>query len=516
MGSTQSSLSRVDRRLVIGVFLITACWAGMFASFFFVITPMAAAVEATRSQAVLIRQLPSLGALLVVFLVGLLGSRLGMKRVIVASAVVMTAGNLIVLVASSVPVVTVGLLLGYIGTQGLAVVTLALIGSRLVGDGARATGFAAVGMGRSAGAVAIPILASTVLEATNWRLAVALWVAVSAVAVVVAIKMLPPDGPRSALGELWTPALAGVVLVGIVQWVLLASQQGLFGAGTVVWLAVSAGALAALWLLMQQLPAPTLDVSVFRSKPLLLMLLVLVLLLCPFLTYYLVVGFQRLYGYSATGTALLLVPCQLAGVAGAWIARDWTRRLGLRRAGTWMLAMVSASMFLTAVQQSDTPVIVPVLIGCLYTLAFAGAGVVVTHVIMNLSPEGREGSVAAGRSAAWCVGEAIAITLSAAVFLGIAQSTMQDLVSQSGGNPRVAAMVINRLRDITVRDEAIAAEYGLSVEEVTTYNEQWLDAQLTGYRGQGLVGGCLGLSATALFALNRRGLHRAGDEGGGA
>lgn len=505
-------MSGPDRRLVSGAAIIVACSVGVFAAYNFVVDPMAADLDATRSQAVLLRQLPTIGTLLVVFLIGTWGSRLGMKRVITASALVMTLGYLIVLVAPVVPVVTLGMLLGSIGKMGIGVVSVSLIAARLTRDGDRATGFAALGLAAPVGYLVVPILAGLLLDATNWRAVVGLWVVLAATAAFFAWRLLPPDEQGSGTGEMWTPALAGLVLVGLIQSTRNISQEGLADPRTVFWSAVTIVAMVTLWQLMVRLPQPSLDLSLFQRGGAVLLLIVVALVPFANLFYYFAVGVQRLYGYSGTEAALLLVPCQLAGIAGAWIARGWLRRLGMRMAGTLMLFGISAALFLSSAQTVDTPVIYPVLVLSLFALAYTGGGVVVTNAMMNLAPAGKEGSASATRSAASSFGQAVGMALSAFVFFGAAQSTMQDLVAQRDGDWAEAAQVIDEFRDATTTREEIAESYGLSVDVVTTHDEEWLESQLAGYRAQGLLGGCVGLVATFLFFTNRRGLRRVEEE----
>jgi len=222
------------------------------------------------------------------------------------------------------------------------------------------------------------------------------------------------------------------------------------------------------------------------------------------LFYYFAIGAQRLYGYSAAEAALLMVPCQIAAIAGAWFAGLLLRRLGMRMAGTLLMAGVSVTMFLTVAQQADTPVAYPMLVLSLFALAYTGAGVVLTNAVMNLAPPGSEGSTSSARGAAWQLGIALGVALSAAVFFGTAQSTMQDLVAESGGDPGTAAVVVSALRDSTVTDSEIATQYALPVDVVAEYDREWLQAQLTGYHAQGLLGGGVALVATLLFFFNRR------------
>jgi predicted MFS family arabinose efflux permease len=254
------------------------------------------------------------------------------------------------MLAPTVIAVIFGMLMGSIGKQGIAVVTVSLIATHLTSDANRATGFAALGMASPFGYLVTPIAAGLLLDATNWRVAVGLWVFVAVVATGAALMLLPPDGPRERAGELWTPALAGLVLVGVVQCIRLVNLEGLTAPRTLIWLAIALISLLALWQLMVRLHEPTLDLAILKKGSAVLLLVVIMLLSFTNLYYYFSIGVQRVYGFSATQVALLLVPCQLAGIAGAWIAGRGIKRRGLRVVGTVMLLGVSAALLLTATQ----------------------------------------------------------------------------------------------------------------------------------------------------------------------
>ena len=493
--------------MLLGVAIVIACSVGVFGAYNFVVDPISTDLNATRNQAILLREIPSLGTLAVVFLVGAWGSRLGMKRVIVASALVTTFGYVIVLVSTVMPLVTLGMLMGSIGKQGIGVVTVSLIATQLTSERDRAGGFSGIGMAAPIGYLVIPVMANAVLDESNWRVVVALWVALAAAGAVAALLLLPRDTPGSGREEMWTPALAGLGLVGLVQSVRLVGQEGPFAPRTLFWLAVMTVALVALWQLMVRLRQPTLDLSLLRNGG--ARLLLIVALLIPFanLFYYFALGVQDLYDYSATETALLMVPCQLAAIGGAWVAGRGMKRLGVRTTGTTLLVTLSISLFLTVFQTVDTPVIYPLVVLCLFAFACAGGGVVLTNAVMNLSPKGKEGSASSLRSAAASVGVAIGVAMSAAVFFGTTQNTLQELVTTNGGDIATAQEIVSQLRDSTVTVEQVASAYSLPLDVVTSYDDELLESRVMGYRAQGLLGGCVGLLAALVFFLNRKGLR---------
>lgn len=514
MAANETKLTGAQRKLVVGVAAIMACAVIASATYNFVIDPLTTDLNATEDETSLLRQLPSIGALLVIFLAGVWGSRLGAKRVISVSAAVMTLGYVLVMVAPGMPVVSLGMLLGSIGKQGIAVVAVSLIAARLTSKDERATGFAMLGVAIPVVYLVAPIVASLLIDNTSWRVVVGMWMLLAFCALLAARRMLPPDDKQSAAGEMWTPALAGLVLAGLVQFVSNISYEGLTAPKTIVWFVAAVLALIALWQLMVRLTSPTLDLSVFKHGGFKLLLIVVALLPFSNLWYYFAVGAQNVYGYSATQAALLMVPSQLAGIAGAWFAKNLLQRLGVRIAGTLMLSGVTIALFLTVGQTVDISIIYPVLVLCLFSLAFTGGGVVMTNAIMNLAPAGKEGSASAIRGAASAVGVAVGVVLGATVAYGSAERTVEQLVSEQGGDWEQAVAIIGEIRDGTSSEE-IAAQNAVSVELVTEYDEELSEGLVAGYRAQGLLGGFVGLAATLLFFFNQHSRSRTPRSRGG-
>jgi len=98
------SLSAGERRLVLAACIAAACVASMSVSFNFLLEPMEDTFQPTDAQMSVLRQAPSIAALLMVFPAGALGTRLGAKRFMVASGLTISAGCLLVAVAPVIEV----------------------------------------------------------------------------------------------------------------------------------------------------------------------------------------------------------------------------------------------------------------------------------------------------------------------------------------------------------------------------------------------------------------------------
>ncbi len=127
---TAGGLEQQQRRLVAAIAVAAVTLLTLTASYNYIITDMLQGLNATESQTDIARQVPSIGALLVIFAAGTLGTRLGVRRVMVWCGAMYTVGSLIVAVAPVMGVATLGLLLASIGKSAVFVIGLAYMSAR--------------------------------------------------------------------------------------------------------------------------------------------------------------------------------------------------------------------------------------------------------------------------------------------------------------------------------------------------------------------------------------------------
>lgn len=497
-------VDREGRRLILGVTTVTAAAMVSNATFNYVITPLIADLQATESQQSLLRQLPSIGALLVIFLAGVLGTRIGPRRFLTGSALLMGLGYALVMVAPAMPVVSLGLLLGSVGQQGLFVVVIGLLSAGLTTASARATGFSTLAIVSPLVYIVGPVVAGGLIGVTGWRVVIALWVLSAGAAAVSAVRLLPADDPNPGeSGELWTPALAGFALACVVQCINNISVDGLTGTATLVWLGTGVLATLVLVVLMRRLSRPSLDIAVLRHGG--FRLLLVVVLLVPFaaLWYYFTIGLQYVYGYTALEAAIIMIPAELAAIAGAGLSGRLMKRRGIRFTGTLALLVMSFSLFLTTTQTVTMPLVVSLLIVGLYSAALTGANAPVTTSIMNLAAKGAEGSAAAFRGAAGSLGNAVGVVMMSTLVFAIFEASLTTALEQSGSDTSQVAEITRDLRE-GVSSEQVASQYAVPLAEVEDIAIEQQEAMVDAYRAQGLAGGVIVLLAAGIFAFNRR------------
>ena len=494
-----------ERRLVVGVCIVLAAATVSAATFNYVVLPMIDSLDATESQESLLRQLPSIGSLLVIFLAGVVGPRVGPQRFVMFCGLLMASGYTVVSVSPVMPMACVGMLMGSIGQQGLFVVLIGLLSARLSSRDSRATGFAAIAAVSPVVYLIAPIVAGAVVDRGSWRVVIGLWIFLALTATLSASRLLPPDDNiPSERVELWTPALAGFALVSVVQSVNSINAAGLAGTSTLAWFAATVLAVVVLVILMRRLRQPSLDITVLRHGGFRLLLVAAMLVPFAGLYYYAMVGMQYVYGQGEFGMSLIMIPAQLTGLFGAWLSGRLIRRRGIRITGTAAMLAMSLALFLTATQTVTQPLVLSVVILCLYTGAKTATNAPMTNAIMNLAAKGAEGSAAAFRGAAGSLGNAVGVAIMSTIVFSTFQSSLTAQLHVSGGDASQVSAIAESLRSGVSKEQA-ASEYSVPQTEVDSIDDEQKQAMVDAYRTQGVVGGFILLFAAGVFALFREG-----------
>lgn len=495
-------------RIVLGVVIATAGSLFCSASFNFVIHPIVAGLQASETQSAMLRQLPGMGGLLAIFVAGVLVLRIGPQRCLVGSAVLMILGFLITCLAPTMGVLTIGLLAAYVGKSAVVVVALSLLSTSIRSSEGRASAFATFAMVSPAVCVVVPILAAYVVDAFGWRWVAVIWM-LGGILVLVATVTLLSGVPSlvTGKGELITPMLAGIVLVGLTQVVRLIATDGWLA--TSVWVAsvITLIALGALIITAHRMSQPSMSLSVLRNG--VLAMLLVVVLLMPFsnLWFYGTIGAQYIYGLTALEVSLIFIPIQLAGVFGAKLAGSLVKVRGITFAGTVTLIGAAAMSFLCVTQSTTLPIIVPLVILMIYGACGNGTAGTVTNSIMTMAPEKESGEASAYRSAASSLGSSLgAVFMSTIVFSTMAIS-IADQSATAGINPQQAEQIANDMREGATSEE-VSSQYSTPVSSVDQIQEFQREAAVEGYRAQGVGSGTMLLIAAGIFYFTRRRIDR--------
>ncbi len=502
---TTDRLQGTGRRLVFGVCLAAGAAYLQPATYNYIVNPMLVTFSATQAAAAPLREVPSIAALLVIFLAAVVAGRFGPRRTVSTAATLLCAGAVVVAAAPNLPVAVLGLAVQAVAATALLVVPLGVIGAAVTTPGARTSAFAVFSMVSPIVFVVLPVIAALLMQQFTWRVVAGLWAVGGLVALVAARLTLDPDPRGAPRAELVTPTLAGLFCVGVVQTVSHISSDGLTSAAVAVRLAIALAAAGLLTLRVQQ-PGHSLDLDLLRRGGAVLLLVVIGLWCFTQLWYYMTLAYEYVFGLSVVVTALLMAPAQACAALGARAAGPMVKRWGLTTSGVSMLLITGASLGLSVLVRMDSPLWWPVLITCLYSFASVAAGVPMTNAVMDAATSGEEHAASAYRQAAISVGTAVGITVISALVSGVFNASLTQNLHAAGEDSAQSQQIAEDLRaGITTAQEAAA--YAVPLDDVATINAAQQVAYLDGMAAHGWAGLVLSVGTAGLFWISRARSH---------
>lgn len=492
-----------QRRLLVGICVVIGAVAVVPATYNFVLNPMLQGLGGTESEQSLLRELPSIAALLVIFLAATLGGRIGERRLIIGCSVLFTSGCTIVTVAPVLLVATIGLVMLSAASSAMAVVSLGLLSARVVDPKARATAFATFAIVGPLIYMATPVIAGATLDNWSWRFVPALWTLGGVVMIWAAWALLPKDVRTGHRAQLLTPALAGLVLAAVVQTIMAISQDGWVSTATLIRASAAVGSSVALVWCYQRMSRVSLSLTVLQSGGMLILLVVVIVVPFVNLWFYMTIGYESVYGMTALQTAMLMVPAQLAGVGGAMVARRTLHVRGITFTGVIMLGALSGSLLTSLLITVVSPLWLLVSIMSFYAAASVGASVPVTNSIMNAAPVGEEGSASAFRGAAMHVGTALGVVVMSTVVYTVIAGSLGNSLESEGLESQESAQIAQSLRAGATSQDA-SASYAVPINEVDEIDQAQKYAMVDGLHAFGISGALLIATAAGIFWFGRR------------
>lgn len=496
-------LTATESRVVFGVCFASSATFLQPATYNYIVNPMLVTFDAGQGASAPLREAPSIAGLLVIFLAAVVAQRFGERRVVSVGAILLLAGSLVVAAAPTLLVAVLGLAIQAVGAMVLLVVPLGVIASVVQDSDARATAFSYFSMVSPVVFVVLPVFAAALMQHSSWRIVAVLWAVWGAAALIAARWALERDPSARPKLELITPALAGLLCVGVVQIVSHLSSDPAFSVGSVVRALIVIGSAAGLWVTLRRREPPSLDITVLRRPGLVLMLVVVGLWSCTQLGYYMTLALEYVYGRSVLVTALLFVPVQLSAVIGARAAGWTVNRWGLTRSGVWLLMLTGLAMALSAYIAIDSPLWWPVAVACLYALASVAAGVPLTKAVMDEATPGAENSTSAYRQAAVGVGTAVGIAVfSALVFAVFAPALTAQLEAAGLDSSQSQQIAVDLRSGVSAQQES--SQYAVPLTDVQAINVAQQRAFLAGNAAQAWGGAVVSVATAALFWWSRR------------
>ncbi|MDT9700079.1 MFS transporter [Streptomyces sp. P17] len=434
------------------------------------------------------------------FSAGLLGDRLGRKKVLLGGLVVFGAGSALAAFAGSP-----GELIGFRAVMGLGAAfvmpaTLAVLMNVFERDEQpKAIGIWAGGVGL---AIAIgPITGGVLLDHFWWGSVFLVNVPIVLLALALMIWLVPDSrdpnpGRVDPVGV--TLSVVGLVLLvyGIIRGGELADFTDVTVLGTI---AAGLAVLVAFVVFEKRSDHPSIDVGYFRDKVFSAAIAAIALVFFALMgvTFFSVFYTQSVRGYSPLETGLLLLPLAAAQLVFAPRARLLVDRFGNRATTTAGMALIAAMLAAFATLDADTPIWILEVIFFLMGTGMAHIMTPVSVVIMQSLPREKAGSASALSNTFRQVGGALGIAVLGSVLSTSYRSSIEgDLGAVPPGLRHTAGESIESTL-------AVAARLGPDAKPlIAQANESFLHAMHVTALGGAAVA-VIGAVVVALFLPGR-------------
>ncbi|MEV7283633.1 MFS transporter [Streptomyces sp. NPDC093252] len=363
------------------------------------------------------------------FSAGLLGDRLGRKKVLLGGLVVFGVGSALAASAGSP-----GELIGFRAVMGLGAAfvmpaTLAVLMNVFERDEQpKAIGIWAGGVGL---AIAVgPITGGILLDHFWWGSVFLINVPIVILALGLMIWLVPDSrdprpGRIDPIGVLLSVVGLVLLVFGIIRGGELAdftdpAVLATIGAGLAV--------LIGFVLFEKRSDHPSIDIGYFRNKVFSAAIAVIALVFFALMgvTFFSVFYTQSVRGYSPLETGLLLLPLAVAQLVFAPRARLVVDRIGIRATTTGAMLLIAAMLAAFATFDTDTPIWILEVVFFLMGTAMAHIMTPISVVVMQALPREKAGSASALSNTFRQVGGALGIAVLGSVLSAAYRSGIED------------------------------------------------------------------------------------------
>ncbi|MGW0902104.1 MFS transporter [Streptomyces sp. NPDC002853] len=434
------------------------------------------------------------------FTAGLLGDRLGRKKVLLAGLAVFGIGSALAAESGSpVQLILFRAVMG-LGAAFVMPATLAVLMNVFERDEQpKAIGIWAGGVGL---AIAIgPITGGVLLDHFWWGSVFLVNVPIVIVAIGLMIWLVPESrDPKPGRIDLVGVALSVVGLVLLVYGIIKGGQLADFTDPAVIGtVALGLAVLVGFVLYEKRSDHPSIDISYFRNRVFSAAIssLALVFFALMGVTFFAVFYTQSVRGYSPLQTGLLMLPLAAAQLIFAPRARLVVDRFGVRAVCSGGLLLLAAMLASFTTLEADTPIWILEVIFFLMGTGMAHIMTPASVVIMQALPREKAGSASALSNTFRQVGGALGIAVLGSVLSAAYRSGVEDKLTLLPADARHAA---GESIEATL---GVAAKLGPRGEPlVTAAHDSFLHAMhITALCGAGVA--LIGVVVVALFLPGR-------------
>lgn len=437
---------------------------------------------------------------------GRLGDLYGRKKLYAWGYVVFTVATLLSAISGSLEELVGSRVLQAIGAamtmaNGAAIITAAFPPSK------RGTGLGLIVSTVGAGAAAGPILGGVLIDLLDWRAIFWTRVPFGLIAAVLAWRLLVDAPSEQRPKGLDIPG--AVLLFGMLACLTFGINRArdLGITSTMVTAVIAAGLVFMVWFIIveRRSSSPVVDLGLFKGRGFSFGILAAILQFFGMsFTFYLVpIVLQAGRGFTATETAMMMIPLSLMMLVWSPISGRLSDRFGSRPLTTAGMVIVCLSLFLLSRTTADTSPVdfaMRMLLLGIGTSTFSSPN---TSVIMSAVPPERLGTASASQTTARTFGNAFGTSVGVAVMASVAASfALENGISADSGeavmqgfraalvvatlaaSPAILFSLLGGQRGVRVVAERAAGKAAERVHVVRLAIEEEIAAMVPLFRGQ--------------------------------
>lgn len=401
-----------QRSITLAVCLVVGLTFLVSTSLTFLVEPMANDLGLADGSVTTLLAIPAIASLIIIFLAGRTGDRLGHRETLLALGAVFTFGAVLVATGTNGTVIGLGLALCGGSATAIQIVALGLL-QLVVPDGAAHTSaFTTFGMVYPTALLTFPLMSAALLDRTEWRVIPILWIAAGVVMTSLLWFLIPGLDHRRRMGEWMAPLFAGAALAAGVRFLDALGRDGLSSPEIPSDLAFLTIGSIAFVLRRRRIGREVIVFEPLRDRALLVLLSGVAIIAAVASLSYIVLALESMFGLTALESAIAITPAQIGGIIGAKvIAGRSIERWGYLLAARRLTATLAVTMLTLVLMQSSTPMWVLLASAtALNTAAFAAVTVLNADVMRRATTDDT-GPVSSLRGAASSIGWGIGVAL---------------------------------------------------------------------------------------------------------
>lgn len=405
-------MTREQRSITIALCVVVGFTFLISTSLTFLVEPMATDLGLGDGSITTLLAIPAIASLVIIFLAGRAGDRLGHRETLLGLSTVFVVGASIVTLGTNGTIVAIGLALCGGSATAIQIVSLGLLQLAVPDGAAHTSAFTSFGMVYPITLLTFPILSAAMLDRVDWRIIPILWIVAGVLMTAVLWSTIPGLDHRRPLGEWMAPVFAGAALAAGVRFLDAIGREGWSSTEILPDLALLAIATFAFVIRHRRIGHDDIVLEPLRDVALRVLLSGVALVATVATLTYVVLALESMFDLTALEAAIAITPAQLGGIVGAKvIAHRSIERWGYSLAARHLTASLAIAMLTLVIVQPSTPIWVIVACATAFNTAAFAAVTVLNADVMRRAPADDTGPVSSLRGAASAIGSGLGVVL---------------------------------------------------------------------------------------------------------